>query len=67
MKERRYEAHLGFLRMLSIAGMVFMMLFAFCPQHTSAATKIDGIDVSKWQGTINWTKVKKAGIEFVMI
>ena len=26
-----------------------------------------GIDVSKWQGTINWTKVKNAGIEFAII
>ncbi|GMB10621.1 MAG: glycosyl hydrolase family 25 [Candidatus Improbicoccus devescovinae] len=27
----------------------------------------NGIDVSKWQGDINWTKVKNAGIEFVII
>lgn len=26
-----------------------------------------GIDVSKWQGTIDWAKVKKAGIQFAMI
>nr|DAT74192.1 MAG TPA: hypothetical protein [Caudoviricetes sp.] len=26
-----------------------------------------GIDVSHWQGTIDWTKVKKAGIEFAII
>lgn len=26
-----------------------------------------GIDVSKWQGTINWKKVKKTGIDFAMI
>lgn len=26
-----------------------------------------GIDVSKWQGTIDWGKVKAAGIEFAMI
>lgn len=26
-----------------------------------------GIDVSKWQGTINWSEVKKSGIEFAMI
>lgn len=26
-----------------------------------------GIDVSKWQGTINWKKVKKSGIDFAMI
>ncbi len=26
-----------------------------------------GIDVSKYQGTIDWTKVKEAGVEFAMI
>ena len=26
-----------------------------------------GIDVSQWQGTIDWTKVKASGIEFAMI
>ncbi len=26
-----------------------------------------GIDVSKWQGTVNWTKVKNAGVEFAII
>lgn len=30
-------------------------------------TKIMGIDVSKHQGTINWTKVKAAGIQFAII
>ena len=29
--------------------------------------KIYGIDVSKWQGTIDWEKVKKAGIEFAIL
>lgn len=26
-----------------------------------------GIDVSKWQGSIDWSRVKKAGIQFAMI
>ena len=26
-----------------------------------------GIDVSHWQGNIDWNKVKKAGIEFAII
>ena len=26
-----------------------------------------GIDVSRWQGDIDWTKVREAGIEFVII
>ncbi len=28
---------------------------------------IKGIDVSKWQGVIDWNKVKNAGVEFAMI
>lgn len=30
-------------------------------------TILHGIDVSKWQGTINWKKVSASGIDFVMI
>ena len=26
-----------------------------------------GIDVSKWQGEINWSRVKNAGIDFAII
>ena len=35
-------------------------------QYKSKETKI-GIDVSKWQGEINYKKVKKDNVEFVMI
>ena len=28
---------------------------------------ISGIDVSQWQGTINWAKVKEAGIQFALL
>lgn len=31
------------------------------------STKIKGIDVSKWQGTINWAKVAGDGVKFAMI
>lgn len=34
---------------------------------TTTKSVYKGIDVSKHQGTINWTKVKNAGIDFVMI
>ena len=30
-------------------------------------TAYKGIDVSKWQGEINWSKVKNAGIQFAML
>ena len=31
------------------------------------ATGVKGIDVSKWQGEIDWNKVKAAGVKFAMI
>lgn len=31
------------------------------------ATTYKGIDVSKWNGKIDWAKVKKAGVQFAMI
>ena len=36
-------------------------------QHTTDATQRFGIDVSKWQGDVDWDKVKAAGVEFVII
>lgn len=36
------------------------------PQKTTANSKF-GIDVSKWNGEIDWDKVKNAGVEFVII
>ena len=30
----------------------------------SASNNVDGLDVSHWQGTINWTKVANAGYDF---
>ncbi len=35
-------------------------------QHKTASTKI-GIDVSSWQGDIDWSKVKATGVEFAFI
>lgn len=35
-------------------------------KYKTEQTKI-GIDVSKWQGEINWEEVKNAGVEFVII
>ena len=36
-------------------------------QHTTDTTQRFGIDVSKWQGDVDWDKVKAAGVEFVII
>lgn len=33
----------------------------------STATTVKGIDVSKWQGEIDWNKVKADGVKFAMI
>ena len=37
------------------------------PPNPSAATLVHGIDVSKYQGEINWTQVKNDGIDFAFI
>lgn len=36
-------------------------------QHSTDAASRFGIDVSKWQGDIDWDKVREDGVEFVMI
>jgi GH25 family lysozyme M1 (1,4-beta-N-acetylmuramidase) len=38
----------------------------FADKHKKDGVKI-GIDVSEWQGNINWQKVKDDGVEFAMI
>lgn len=50
------------------AGMLLAVMLLLLPQNAEAAGfKAKGIDVSRWQGTIDWGKVKQDGIEFVMI
>ncbi len=39
---------------------------AVIKQYKTATTKI-GIDVSQWQGEIDWQKVKNAGVEFAFL
>lgn len=43
----------------------FTLLALALPVAVSAAPK--GIDVSHWQGSINWGAVKANGVEFVYI
>lgn len=38
-----------------------------CSEVYKTKTTFDGIDVSRYQGGINWNQVKAAGIDFVMI
>src|SRR5690349_19698694 len=36
-------------------------------RHVGAPVNITGIDVSHWQGTINWTSVANAGYKFAFM
>jgi GH25 family lysozyme M1 (1,4-beta-N-acetylmuramidase) len=37
------------------------------PKPTTTITRLEGIDVSKWQGAINWSQVKSSGKQFALI
>ena len=49
-----------------LQGGFSMKAYAVSNIHTDKIL-MKGIDVSRWQGHINWASVKKAGIKFVMI
>lgn len=49
---------------LSLILLVTIPVFAFPPSNDEI---YEGIDVSEWQGTINFKKVKEAGIDIVYI
>lgn len=56
------------LQMMLAAVVVFLAVTVFAkPQIAEAAFRAKGIDVSRWQGKIEWEKVKEDGIEFVMV
>lgn len=51
-----------------LTGFILAVLVLFHAQTVSAASpKAKGIDVSRWQGNVNWKKVKSDGIDFVML
>jgi len=66
-----------------VAGLAFLLVVGMAPAASAArltpvprassptadagATMLEGIDVSHWQGTINWTKVAAAGKKFAII
>ncbi len=54
-------------RVSMLAGLLLLLLVSFHGPEVQAATKIKGIDVSQWQGTVDWAKVKKSGVKFVML
>jgi GH25 family lysozyme M1 (1,4-beta-N-acetylmuramidase) len=58
------------LRRLLAAGLTVVATAAAALVTTAgpaAAATTPGIDVSNWQGSINWTSVKNAGIQFAYI
>lgn len=52
----------------ALTGLFLSVLVLFHVQTVEAATyKAKGIDVSRWQGNIDWEKVKNDGVEFAML
>jgi GH25 family lysozyme M1 (1,4-beta-N-acetylmuramidase) len=47
----------------SLVALVCLVAFSAVPAPARAQF-VPGIDVSRWQGDINWTAVKNAGVEF---
>ncbi|MCA9229348.1 MAG: glycoside hydrolase family 25 protein [Planctomycetales bacterium] len=50
-----------------VSGLFAAGFMALAPIVSFAQPFVDGIDVSKWQGTINWTSVKNDGIDFAFV
>lgn len=44
-----------------------ILISAIPAAHTEAAVVAQGIDVSKWQGVINWAAVAQSGVSFAFI
>ncbi|NLC74286.1 MAG: hypothetical protein GX685_03465 [Clostridiales bacterium] len=51
--------------LIGIAAMMAAAVFTPGVKNVNAATQ--GIDVSQWQGTINWSAVKNSGISYAMV
>ncbi|MFN7138067.1 MAG: glycoside hydrolase family 25 protein, partial [Limisphaerales bacterium] len=68
MKTKRHEREIGSMlkrNMVTVWGVLTMaVLFLVMGSGNALAQRAQGIDVSRWQGTINWTSVKGAGISF---
>lgn len=54
-------------RSAAVALAAVSLAFTFVQPAQAAPAGLPGIDVSHWQGTINWTSVKGAGIKFAYI
>ncbi len=58
-----FSERISRVRLLGILAVVL----AVSPVSVSRADYYVGIDVSKWQGSINWTSVRNSGIDFAFI
>ncbi len=69
MKRRTMKAFLTKAAVLLLLAVLVVPSFAlWSTEPVGAYSYISyGIDVSKWQGTIDWDKVKASGIDFVII
>jgi len=56
-----------FARAAAVALAAVSLSLGFVQPAQAAPAGLPGIDVSHWQGTINWTAVKNAGIKFAYI
>ena len=50
---------------IMLAVLTFCAAAPFAASGATAAKK--GVDVSRWQGTVDWAKVKKSGVEFAIL
>lgn len=56
------------LALFMIAAMIFTSMGMFAATSVYGYTYIaNGIDVSAWQGVINWTNVKASGVDFAIL
>lgn len=65
-----YEASEGLLRASTVSEKAWKKINGVCYNgsgETIPGAITRGIDVSEWQGTINWTKVKNSGVDFAFI
>ena len=47
--------------------LVVVLVTSFAAMLASTLAYADGVDVSHWQGTISWSKVKAAGMQFAFM
>lgn len=63
---------LTYIKCLTAIGITILIIFAFCHRQRPAQPAFafsgkQGIDVSEWNGEIDWEKVKASGIDFAII